>query len=245
MHDQLHARVVYDFVITFNLGIFFGYIAENGQEHAIAEFHDIGFVDAGHFMTIMGQGVLKSGADDAAAGMTGDDFDGMHFIIIDFFFYAGIEIFCVFTERHQIDVGKWRFDGCVGFCRADIGKEIVFFAQHDINGTESFADRCGNWRFEQDVRLFKGLECGIRHEGTVAFVFSSTYVEKFIIKRGFGSIQDVNDGIGDFRANAIAFKYSNRFHRYRSSIGIYSRISPTYLAAGRTMRSSYCLCSIL
>ena len=60
MHDQLHARVVYDFVITFNLGIFFGYIAENGQEHAIAEFHDIGFVDAGHFMTIMGQGVLKA-----------------------------------------------------------------------------------------------------------------------------------------------------------------------------------------
>lgn len=49
-HDHLHARVVDDFVVTFDLRVVLGDGVENIEEQAIAHLEDVGFVDAGDFL---------------------------------------------------------------------------------------------------------------------------------------------------------------------------------------------------
>ena len=212
MHDQLHACVIDDLVVAFDLRIVLGDFLEDRKEEAVAELHDIGLVDAGDLLAAVGYGVVEGGLDDAAAGLAGDDLDGMHFIVADFFFYAGIEVFRVFTEGDQVDVGEGRDHSCVRFCRADIGEEIVFLAQHDVDGTETATNRRSNRRFQQDACLFKGSKGLIRYEGAVLFVFGSADIVDFIFKGGLGGLQDVDDDVGDFWADAVAFKYSDCFH---------------------------------
>ena len=52
--------------------------------------------------------------------------------------------------------------------------------------------------------LFKRSECVVRDEGAVAFIFGSADVENFIGKGRFGSVENLQDSVGDFRADAIA-----------------------------------------
>ena len=77
-------------------------------------------MDARYFFAIMGNSIFKGCFNDAFACFTGNDFDGVDRIIIDFIFYADIEVFCIFTERHEVDVREGSFYGDVRFCRADI-----------------------------------------------------------------------------------------------------------------------------
>ena len=51
--------VIDDFIITFNLRIFLCNLFENGKEHAIGHFQDIGLVYAGHFFPVMSLRILK------------------------------------------------------------------------------------------------------------------------------------------------------------------------------------------
>lgn len=46
----------------------------------------------------------------------------------------------------------------------------------------------------------------------MAFIFGSADVENFIGKGRFGSVENLQDSVGDFRADAIAFEYSDCLH---------------------------------
>ena len=56
--------------------------------------------------------------------------------------------------------------------------------------------------------LFKRSESVVRDEGAVAFIFGSATL-KFIGKGSLGGVEDLQDSVGDFRADAVALDNSN------------------------------------
>ena len=211
-HDHLHARVVDDFVVAFDLRIILGDGVEDVEEQAVAHLEDIGLMDAGNLFASMGYGVVESGLNDAFTGLAGDELDGVDRVFIHLVFDADVQVFRVFPESDDVDVGEGRLDGCVRFGRTDIGIEVVFVAQRDVERAEPLADRRGDWRFQQETGLFKRSKGVVRDEGAVAFIFGSADVENFIGKGSLGGVEDLQDSVGDFRADAVAFEYGNCLH---------------------------------
>ena len=50
--DQLHAQIIDNNIVKFDIRIVFSDIAGDGQEKSVGEFHDIGFMDGGDFAAV-------------------------------------------------------------------------------------------------------------------------------------------------------------------------------------------------
>ena len=68
--------------------------------------------------------------------------------------------------------------------------------------------------------LFKRSECVVRDEGAVAFIFGSADVENFIGKGRFGSVENLQDSVGDFRPMPSPLNTVIVFMIYLSFLGI-------------------------
>ena len=67
IHDKLHAGVIDDFIITFNLWIFLCNLFENGKEHAIGHFQDICLMNTGYLGENETAGRIRKAVDEVLA----------------------------------------------------------------------------------------------------------------------------------------------------------------------------------
>ena len=147
IHDKLHAGVIDDFIITFNLRIFLCNLFENGKEHAIGHFQDICLMNTGYFLASVLFRILECIADNALACLSCNNLNCMNCIRIYLLLYTNIKTFCIFAENHNIHILKWSFYCRVGLNRADIGIQVILSAKCYIQGAESFSNRSRNRGF--------------------------------------------------------------------------------------------------
>ena len=122
--DQLHAHIIDDAVLEFDVGVFLGDIATDVEPETVGEFHDIGLVDAGDLLSAELAGVVEGEPDDTARPCNGDRLDAYAGILCDmaggvlvdpvdylvgvvlalFVFDACIEVLCVLADDDQVDI---------------------------------------------------------------------------------------------------------------------------------------------
>lgn len=71
----LHGGVVDDHVVGLDGGVLGGGALEGGAEQAVGELHDVGLVDAGDLLTVVGQGEAEGELGDALRLGAGDDLE--------------------------------------------------------------------------------------------------------------------------------------------------------------------------
>lgn len=103
--DGLHGGVVDDHVVGFESGEVLGDFLEGVAEEAVGEFHDVGFVDARHFLAVVGQGEGEGEFGDAFGFGAGDDLEGLDHAGHGLVFEAGVFAFGVLADDAQVDVG--------------------------------------------------------------------------------------------------------------------------------------------
>ena len=92
--------------------IFRGHLLKNPAEHAVGDFHDIVFDHAGDAFAAVGTGVGKGVARDALATGAGDQFEALRHFRRLLVFDAGVEIFFVFADDGEVDLGAIAQEGC-------------------------------------------------------------------------------------------------------------------------------------
>ena len=73
--DALHGGVVDDHVVAGELGVVLGEVLEGAAEETIGQLHDVGLVDHGHLLTVVGEGEGEGELDDALRLGAGDDLE--------------------------------------------------------------------------------------------------------------------------------------------------------------------------
>ncbi len=110
IHHDLHAGVVDDEFLVLDIGILFGDGANGLEKEAVGELHDVGFVDGVNFFAAMALGVFKSEVSDARGSLFGDDLEAFDHAGNDFVLEAGVQVFGIFADEHDVHVFKARLD---------------------------------------------------------------------------------------------------------------------------------------
>ena len=132
VHDELHAGVVDDLVISLDFRVILCNFTEDREEHAVRHLEDVCLVNAGNFLSAVLLRVLEGVADDALRCFLGNDLDRVNRVLIDLFFFSDIQTFGVLTEDHDIHVLKRSFYRIIGLYRADIRVEIILASKGNV-----------------------------------------------------------------------------------------------------------------
>ena len=95
---------------------------------------------------------------------TGDSVDLANELFCDGFtgfeFDTGVEVFCVFTDDHEVDVAGFEegADTLVSFAGSNAGVETEFLAEVDVDAAETLADGRSDGCFECDAVGSNGFE---------------------------------------------------------------------------------------
>ena len=202
-HD-LHAGVVYDEFLVFDVGILWGYVANGFEKEAIGELHDIGFVDGVNLFAAFTLGVFESEVGDLSRSFFGDDFEALDDAGDDFVFQAGVEVFGVFADEDDVDVFEARFNAGKIFNGADVGVKIEGFAQAHVDAGGSAGDGGAHGAFEGDAITAHGFHGCFGDELALFGGFVGASLDFFPIDFGSGRFEDAARGGGHFRADAFA-----------------------------------------
>ena len=132
VHDELHAGVVDDLVISLDFRVILCNFTEDREEHAVRHLEDVCLVNAGNFLSAVLLRVLEGVADDALRCFLGNDLDRVNRVLIDLFFFSDIQTFGVLTEDHDIHVLKRSFYRIIGLYRADIRVEVILASKGNV-----------------------------------------------------------------------------------------------------------------
>ena len=132
VHNELHAGVVDDLVISLNFRVILCNFTEDREEHAVRHLEDVCLVNAGNFLSAVLLRVLEGVADDALRCFLGNDLDRVNRVLIDLFFFSDIQTFGVLTEDHDIHVLKRSFYRIIGLYRADIRVEVILASKGNV-----------------------------------------------------------------------------------------------------------------
>ena len=159
---ELHAEVVDDLVIGFDIRVIPGHVPKTLQEEPVGHLHDVRFVYRGHFFAAVRACVLEREARDARRGTLRDDLqrldDARHHLMLQ----AAVQIFRVFADDDQIDVFESGDDVRHRVHRPEVRVEVERFSQAYVDGCESGADRRRHRTFESDAVAQDGIEHFLR-----------------------------------------------------------------------------------
>ena len=130
------------------------------EKEAAGGLEDVGLVHQRQLAALVGLAVLEGVLDDPLAALAGDDGDalGGGALVVDVVLHAGIEPLRVLADHDQIHAGVARLDAGEAARRADIGVEIEFLAQRDVDAAIAFADGGRQRTFQRQLVAADGVE---------------------------------------------------------------------------------------
>ena len=162
--------------------------------------------------------VLECEFGDARGAFFGDDLDAFDHAGNDFVLQADVLALGVFAHDDQVHAGPMRFQAGKILDGPEVGEEIEFFAQGDVDALEAAADGRGDRALQRD---FVALDRFVKRGGDVFaedFEGLGAGGKALPLPLDAGSFEDANDGLGDFRADAVAGNERD-FVRHNSAPG--------------------------
>ena len=205
-HHQLHARVIDNQLVVLDLGEGRGDFAAALEEQAVAELHDVGFVNGANLTPAVAARVFESRARDAHRGVVGDDFEAFDDTRDDFVFQPGVQVFGILTKDGEVDrhIVIARFQTRKHAHGPEIGIEAELLAKLHVDALMASADRSGGRALQSDSADFEGSEDFARQQFAVFFERAETGFDTLPFNRGAGGVDGANGGFGHFGADAVA-----------------------------------------
>ena len=204
IQNNLHASVIDDEFFVLDFGILRGDVTDALEKEAVRELHDVGFVDGVNFFAAFALGIFEGEMRDLRGGFFSDDFEAFDNAGDDFVFEAGVEIFGVFADEHDVDVLETGFDAGKILDRANVGVEIEGFAQAVVDAGGAAGDGRTHRALEGDAIAAHGFNGGFGDELAFFGGFVGAGFNFFPVDFRSCSLEDAARGGGDFRADAFA-----------------------------------------
>jgi hypothetical protein len=165
-------------------------------------------VDGVNLFALLAAGVAEGEFCDARGSFLGDDLERLDDARDDFVLQADIFALSVFADDDEVDARVTGVKAGEIFDGAEVGVELELLPQRDVDGGKAAANRRGDRPLECDGGAFDGLVEfvgdvgaaggeGVRADG-VAFP------RELAAGLFAGGFKDADDGLGNFRADAVA-----------------------------------------
>lgn len=101
--DALHGSVVDNHVVGLDSGVLSGGLLEGGAEETVGQLHDVGLVDAGDLLAVVGQGKAKGKLGNTLRLGAGDDLERLHHALDGLVLQARVLALGVLTDDAHVD----------------------------------------------------------------------------------------------------------------------------------------------
>ena len=132
--DALHGGVIDDHVVALELGEVLGEAVEGAAEETIGELHDVGLVNAGNLLALVGKGELEGELGDALGLGAGDDLERLDDAIDGLVLEAGVLTLGVLTDDAEIDILVAGLEAGDVLDEGDGGVDVELLAHGDVEG---------------------------------------------------------------------------------------------------------------
>ena len=205
-HHQLHAGVVHDQFVVLNIRKMRRHFAAALQKQAVAQLHDVGLVNGGHFLAALAARILE-----AARAIRMDAFcvmilrlsttPGHHFVL-----QARVQVLGVLAKDRKVErqVVKSRLQTGQHPHRPEIRIQAQLLAQRDIDALVSAADRRGGRALQSDARDFERREDVVGNQLPVFGQRARAGLDAVPFDRDAGRVHGANCGFGYFRSDSVA-----------------------------------------
>src|SRR5882724_2090895 len=206
IQNNLHARIVNNHLFVFDFGKFGSNGANRPEKQAVRELHDVGFVNGVNFLAALFFGVRKGKPRNARRSAFGDDFQAFNDSRHDFMLQAGIKVFRIFANDHDVYVFKARFKSRKILDGAKVRVEIKSLAQSDVHAGSAAGDGGGHRAFQCNAVTAHGLDCCLVQDLSCIAGAGAVgpCVDLFPIDLNAGRFQNAPCRARDFRADAFA-----------------------------------------
>lgn len=102
--DSLHGCVVDNHVVDLQSRVVLGGLVEGVAEETIGQLHDVGLVDAGNLLTVVGESKAESELGNALGLSTGDNLQRLDHTLHRLVLKTRVLSLCVFTDNAKVDV---------------------------------------------------------------------------------------------------------------------------------------------
>lgn len=102
--NSLHGGVVDDHVVNLQSRVVLGDLVEGAAEKAIRKLHDVGLVDAGNLLAVVGKSETKGELGNALGFGASDNLQGLHNTLHGLVFETRVFTFGVLTDNAKINI---------------------------------------------------------------------------------------------------------------------------------------------
>ncbi len=127
---------------------------------------------------------------------------------------AGIEVFEVFANDHQVDIAERRLDSLDGLARPQVGIRLQLLAERDVDAAEAGADRGGDRALQADAVLADRRDRRIRQQLTMLLVGFEASLADFPVEADARRVEHAPRGLGNFRSNPVTGKQAHLVIRH-------------------------------
>lgn len=101
---SLHGSVVHNHVVHLQGGVVLSDLVECAAEETIGQLHDVGLVNAGNLLAVVGQGEAESELGNTLGLGAGDDLEGLDDTVDGLVLEAGVLSLGVLTDDAEVDI---------------------------------------------------------------------------------------------------------------------------------------------
>lgn len=132
--DGLHGGVVDNHVVDLEGGVVVGDAVEGGAEETVGQLHDVGLVDAGNLLAVVGEGEVEGELGDALRLGAGDDLEGLDDAGDGLVLETRVLTLGVLTNDGEVDVLVAGLVAGDVLDEGDGGVDVELLAHGDVEG---------------------------------------------------------------------------------------------------------------
>mgnify|MGYP006876444500 FL=1 len=132
--DGLHGSVVHNHVVHLQGGVVLSDLVECAAEETIGQLHDVGLVNAGNLLAVVGKGEAESELGDTLGLGAGDDLQGLDNTVDGLVLEAGVLSLGVLTDDAEVDILVASLVAGDVLDQRDGGVDVQLLTQGNVEG---------------------------------------------------------------------------------------------------------------
>ena len=132
--DSLHGGVIHDHVVDLQGGVVLGDLVESAAEETVGKLHDVGLVDAGDLLAVVGESKAEGKFGNALRLGASDNLQRLDHTLHGLVLQTGVLTLGVLTDDAQVDILVASLVSGDVLDQGDRGVDIQFLTEGDVEG---------------------------------------------------------------------------------------------------------------
>jgi len=202
---SLHGSIVHNHIVHLEGGVVLSDLVESAAEETIGQLHDVGLVNAGNLLPVVGESEAEGELGDTLGLGAGDDLEGLDHALDRLVLEAGVLALGVLTDDAEVDVLVAGVVSGDVLDQGDRGVDVELLAQGDVEGLVAGALNGGekNTLQTQLVALQRSNRLLEQFLRVLVAGVDTTDIHLLPLDRDVVGLEDGLDGFRHFGTNSV------------------------------------------